>query len=62
MWFSNFYFSDYVEGTVYMAWTSAQPYFMVLLCTCVVLFLDGIILSIDFDRGGYISRMREVIN
>jgi hypothetical protein len=45
-----------------MAWTSAQPYFMVLLCTCVVLFLDGIILSIDFDRGGYISRMREVIN
>jgi hypothetical protein len=32
-----------------------------MVCLVFVLTIDGIVLSIDFDRGGYISRMREVI-
>lgn len=32
-----------------------------LLCVCVVLFVDGIVVFLDFNRGGYASRMREII-
>lgn len=62
MWISNWYLSNLILGTTMIAWTSIETYFMVLFCMCVVLFLDGIVLSIDFDRGGYISRMRDVID
>ena len=61
MWLTNFALTDYVYGTTKVAWTSLETYFVVLLCVCMVLFVDGIIVFVDFNRGGYTSRMREVI-
>jgi len=61
MWISNFTFSDYVEGTTYMAWTTIETYLLVLVCLAFVLTIDGIVLSVDFNRGGYISKMRHLI-
>lgn len=34
---------------------------MVIFCCCLVLMIDGSVLSIDFNRGGYGSRMRRLI-
>ncbi len=62
MWISNFYFSEHILGTTYIAWTSGEVYFVVLFCTCFILFVDGIVIFIDFKRGGYISKMRDVID
>lgn len=61
MWLSNYALSEHLVGTTYIAWTTAETYFVVIFCTVFVLMIDGIVLSIDFDRGGYISKMRNVI-
>ena len=34
---------------------------MVLFCSCFVLLIDGVVLSVDFERGGYASRIRRLI-
>ena len=34
---------------------------MVLFSVCIVLFVDGLVVSVDFNRGGYASRMRKII-
>jgi hypothetical protein len=61
MWMSDYILSEHIVGTTYIAWTTFETYLCVLICLIVVLTIDGIVLSIDFDRGGYISKMREVI-
>lgn len=61
MWLSNFFLTDNVKGTTYVGWTSAECYFVVLFCICMVLFVDGMVVFTDFHRGGYASRMREII-
>ena len=61
MWLTNFALTDYVQGTTLVAWTSLECYFVVLLCVCIILFVDGIIVFLDFSRGGYASKMREVM-
>ena len=61
MWVSNYYLSDYVKGTTMTFFQNAETYFIVVFCVCLVLLVDGIVLSIDHDRGGYSSRMREII-
>lgn len=35
---------------------------VVLFTICLVLFIDGVIVFVDFRRGSYASKMREVIN
>ena len=62
MWISNYYFSEHYLGTAYMAWTTGETYFVVLFSTCFILFVDGIVVFIDFRRGGYISKMRDVVS
>jgi len=61
MWISNYVLSDYVEGTAYIAWTSIETYFVVLLCVCGVLFVDGLVVFMDFRKGSYASKMREIV-
>lgn len=58
MWISNYALSDNVEGTTYMAWTSAECYFVVIFCICLVLFVDGVVVFMDFKSGSYASKMR----
>jgi hypothetical protein len=58
MWISNYALSSHVVGTTYVVWTTFETYLLVLICLIFVLTIDGIVLSIDFDRGGYISKMR----
>jgi len=61
MWISNYYFSPYVLDTTWMFYTSGQTYFIVLFCICVVLFFDGMVLSLDMDYSGLITKMRKII-
>ena len=61
MWVSNYAFSDYLTGAVYMFYTSAETYFVVIFCCVLVLMVDGSVVSVDFNRGGYASRMRRLI-
>ena len=53
--------TEYVAGTTYMAMTSGETYLVVLFSVCVVLFVDGIVVFMDFKRGGFASKMRKVI-
>lgn len=62
MWISNYKLSVNVEGAPYIAWTTAECYFVVLLCVSFVLIVDGVVLAIDYHRGGFISKMREKID
>lgn len=61
MWISNYYFSEHILGTTIMAYTTGEVYFVVLFSVAFVLFVDGIVIHIDFIRGGYISKMRDVV-
>jgi hypothetical protein len=58
MWISNYVISTNILGTSIVAWTSAKTDLTVIFCICVVLFVDGIVLHIDFKRGGYSSKIR----
>ena len=62
MWISNTYFTNHIAGTTLVAWTVAKTYLTVIFCICVVLFIDGIVVHVDFMRGGYASKMREILN
>lgn len=42
-------------------YSNPESYFLVLFAVCLVLFVDGLVVSVDFDRGGYASRMRRII-
>lgn len=44
-----------------MFYSIGLTYFIVLFSICLVLFIDGFVLSIDFKRGGYASKMRKLI-
>lgn len=63
MWVSNYYTasSAYITDTAYMFYTTGETYFIALFSVCFVLCVDGFVLSVDFRRGGYSSRMRELI-
>lgn len=62
MWISNFFFSENILGTTLVAWTSLKTYFTVLFCICFILFVDGIVIHVDFMRSGYSAKMRQVIS
>ena len=61
MWISNYNFSDYLRGSVRPFYENGETYFLVLFSSCVVRLVDGLVLSIDFERGGYASRIRRLI-
>ena len=62
MWISNYAtFTVYLEGTISRFFSSWEAYFVVIFSCCLVLFIDGFVVSVDFERGGYASRMRKII-
>lgn len=63
MWVSNYYLAEYssITHTAYMFYTTYETYFIVLFSVCFVLCIDGFVLAVDFQRGGYSSRMRRLI-
>jgi hypothetical protein len=62
MWISNYIISTNILGTNVVAWGSAKTYLTVIFCICVVLFVDGIVLHVDFGRGGYSSKIRRILH
>jgi hypothetical protein len=62
MWISNYYLSYTIVGTTTMFFSSAETYFLVIFSTCLVLLVDGVILSIDYDNSGLLKRLRELID
>lgn len=63
MWFSDSYLVNYmyVTHTITMFFSIGSTYLIVLFSICFVLFIDGFVLSIDFKRAGYSSKMRMII-
>lgn len=63
MWFSNSYLVSYtyVTATTATFFTIWESYLIVVFSICFVLFIDGFVLSLDFEKGGYSSRMRKLI-
>ena len=63
MWVSNSYFVTmmWVTNTTSMFYGIGNTFFIVLFSICFVLFVDGIVLSTDYERGGYSSRMRTLV-
>lgn len=61
MWISNFALSDHIQGTVVTSFQTGETYLLVLLCICSILAIDGFIVFLDFDRGGYASKMRKIV-
>jgi len=63
MWISNVALSNFMfQGVNETAWTTAETYFIVIFCVCLILSLDGIVVFVDFRRGSIASKMREVAN
>lgn len=50
MWLTNYYFATYtwISFTAATFFTTGETYFIVLFGVCFVLFVDGLVLSIDF--------------
>jgi hypothetical protein len=50
MWFTNYYLVTYtwISDTALTFYTTGQTYFIVLFSVCLVLLIDGMVLSIDF--------------
>jgi hypothetical protein len=61
MWISNDRFSPLVLYTAYMFYTTGETYLVVLFCCCVVLLFDGVVLSLDMEYSGLVSKMRKII-
>lgn len=62
MWISNYYFSDYVTGNTFMFFTSGETYFIVLFCICLVLAIDGVVLSLDSEHADVVSKLRNIVS
>lgn len=61
MWISNYFLGTAILGTAYIFFTSGETYFLVLYGTCLVLLLDGLIISVDYDNSGVLKRLRDLI-
>lgn len=61
MWIDNYFYTINIEGTVIVAWTSPKAYLVVIFSGIIVLFMDGILVHIDFKKGGYTSKIRKII-
>lgn len=61
MWISNYYFSDHIVGTTMTFYTNGETYLVVIFCICFVLWVDGVMITFNFKRGGHASKMRKLI-
>ena len=67
MWISNFLpsldsiYTNYINGTAEMYWTKADTYFLTIFFCCFIFALDYAIVYIDYMRGGYASKMRQIL-
>lgn len=61
MWISNYAISENILGTVMISFQTGETYLLVLFCICVIIAIDGFVVFLDFDRGGYASKMRRIV-
>lgn len=61
-WISNFALSPTFEGTPHAAWSTGETYLIAVFCVSFILFIDGVVVFMDFRRGSYASKMREVMH
>lgn len=62
MWISNVFPSSVINGTIPMFYESASTYFVVIFGVCLILFIDGFIISIDYDNSGAIGKLRDIVH
>lgn len=60
MWFSNYkaILSDHILGTAKVMWGDIKSLLYQIFCVCVILIIDGVVVTIDFQYGEYASKMR----
>jgi hypothetical protein len=62
MWISDIFPVSAINHTTTMFFSSGQTYFTVLFGVCLILFLDGIIISVDYDNLGTIKKLRDILH
>jgi hypothetical protein len=45
-----------------MFFTSGETYFIVLFCICLVLAIDGVVLSLDSEHADVVSKLRNIVS
>lgn len=60
MWFSNYkaILSDHILGTAMVMWHNLKSLLYQIFCVCVILIIDGLVVTVDFHYGEYASKMR----
>ena len=60
MWFSNYkvILSDHILGTNVIMWQNWKSFFFLIYCGCLILVIDGVVVTVDFHYGEYASKMR----
>ena len=62
MWISSVFPTSMINHTTLMFFTSAETYFVVLYGVCMILFVDGFVISLDYDNSGTIKKLRDLID
>ena len=62
MWISDVFPTSAVNHTIRMFYESASTYFVVIFGVCLILFIDGFIISIDYDNSGAIGKLRDIVH
>lgn len=62
MWVSDTSFSIYVQHSMLISYTTGNVYLVVIFCCCLVVCIDGYVVTVDFNRSRYASKMRIIID
>ena len=61
MWISSVFPTSGINNTTMMFFTSAETYFVVIYGMCLILLIDGFIISLDYDNSGVIKKLRDIV-
>lgn len=60
MWLSNYkaILTDHILGTNMILWHNWKSLFFIIFCACLILLIDGVVITLDFHYGDYANKMR----
>lgn len=62
MWLSSVFPTSMINYTTPMFFSSAETYLVVLFGVCLILCVDGFIVSFDHNNSGTIKKLRELVD
>ena len=62
IWISSVFPQSGINHTALIFFSSAETYFIVLFGCCLILFVDGFVISFDYDNSGVIKKLRDIVH